>query len=480
MSYQDYGLDINDLGGSRFPRFTYETPPAYFTAIVEDIVLNESGGTVLKYATNGSNIGQALIRIIPQDKNVPLEKLKKAFPLETNIQAYPLKGEQVMVFKTMGGLYYTRPLATTRKVTENSWFSLRRFFRNVNTALRQDARALSNAGAGVGSTFASVSDDDVATNGKEFILNPTVRLPRANEGDVILQGRYGNVIRMGSSLFKSQGFPDANILLTAGMWEDPSEVSTPRKGPYSLVYENLDMDKSSIWMVANQEVPFTPATMLSSAEVKAHLLSSPRKTKKYDGAQIFLNSDRVILNSKINEISLFSKKEINLSSIGAITLDSESSIILRSLGTTSNVQITADNVLSLRAKKITIKADENLSYEVPGDYIIQGKRIFIGGYATGMEPLVLGNKLAGYLTTLVTNVNLLNAVVSRLLQPASFLVTVPGAPPVVLAATPTPATAALATQLGSIATTMSALLAGAKPTTAVFNSKDNFTLERNI
>jgi hypothetical protein len=227
--------------------------------------------------------------------------------------------------------------------------------------------------------------------------------------------------------------------------------------------------------------------MLSSAEVKAHLLSSPRKTSKYDGAQIFINSDRVILNSKVNEISLFSKKEINLSSIGAITLDAENSIFLTSLGATSNIQIKADNILSLRAKKITIKADENLSYEVPGDYIIQGKRIFIGGYATGMEPLVLGNKLASYLTALVTNINSLNGVVARLLQPASFLVTLPGTPvvtpgtpPVPLAAVPTPATAALAGQLTSIATTLSALLAGAKPTTAVFNSKDNFTLERNV
>lgn len=479
MSQQSSGLDINDLGGSRFPRFTYETPPAYFTAIIEDIVINETGGSILKYAPNGANIGEALVRIIPQDKNVPLENLKTAFPLESNIQAYPLKGEQVVIFKTMGGLYYSRSIATTRKLSENSWFGLRRFFRNVNKALTKDARNLSNTGAGLGNTFSTVADADVTSNGVEFVSNPTVRHVRANEGDLIIQGRFGNVIRMGSSLFKSQGFPDANLLLTAGMWESPEEVSTAREGPYSLVFENLDADKSSIWMVANQEVPFTAATMLSAAaeDKRAHLRSAPIKTKMYDGAQIFLNSDRLILNSKTNEISLFSKQGINLNSIGAITLDSESSIWLRAVGDSSNIYINADNVLSLTGKKLSITTDE-ISYEVSGDYIIKGKRVFIGGYAVaGMQPLVLGTTLAGFLSNLVTNIATLNSVVTRLLSPASFLVTIPGPPPVVVPATPTPATSALLANLATVSANLGALLSGA--TNGVFNSKDNFTLEKN-
>lgn len=479
MSINSIGFDINQPLASKYPRTAYETPPPYFTGIVEDIILNETGGKYLKYQTDGSNIGLILVRVLPMDRNVPIEKLRKAFPLESNIQSYPLKGEQVLLFKAMGALYYTRPVATTRKVTENLWSSVRQQFRKKNTELEKDARGLSTTGAAVGAEFQTISDDDL-TAGNEFVRNPTVRSVRANEGDIILQGRYGNVIRMGSTLVSNPTqFPDANMLLSVGLAENPSQVSTTRAGDYSLVYENLDTNKSSIWMVANQEIKFTAATQRSIKTPQAHLLTSPTKVATYDGAQIIINSDRVLLNSKQNEISLFSNKEINLCALGAVSVNTENDIFLRSF---SNTKVVADISISLDAPDITISA-KNLSYEVSGDYIIKGNRVFIGRYATtGQEPLVLGNKLAAFLFNLTTQVNLLTTVVTQLAAPGVYTAVIPptgATPPIPLPVTPTPAVSAILAQASAISTQLIDLSSGTIPTQAIFNSVDNFTFETN-
>lgn len=446
-----FGFDINNPGASGGARGSIEIPSAYFDAIIEDIIINEKNGEILKYRPDGSNIGEALVRVLPDDWGLPKTSLKPAFPLEMNIQEFPLVGEQVIVFKAFGTLFYTRKLSTKRKLTENVSTSIQKAFgpAEATTQETRDTRQLSSQGVPVNLTE-TISNTSIP----KFRVNPNTRPVRSNEGDVIISGRFGNFMRMGSSLFinPDEQLPTPNILLTAGAWDTPRQLSTGDTiTPYSLAYENINKDKSSIWMVSDQKVPFLASTALSESETKAHLLSSETRTLDYTGAQIFVNSDRVILNSKVNEISLFSNTEINLSSLKSITLDTERNIHLRAF---REINIKADDSITLEATSIAIASLEDLAYRTSGNYTIAAKNIFIGKYGDVSEPLVLGGALASWLSKLM----------DVLLRPG-FIITTLG---------PGTINPAFLPELRALQTSL-----GPTPQLAVFNSRNNFTSEEN-
>lgn len=453
-----FGFDINNQGASGGSSSAIETPSAYFDGIVEDIIINETSGEILTYMQDGSNIGEALVRILPDDWGKPMESLKSAYPLEMNIQEFPLVGERVILFIAFNTLFYTRKLNTKRKLTENITASTSDAFgpSDSNSQDTRDIRQLAIQGIPV-----NLSETINSTRISEFKSNPNTRPLRANEGDMILSGRFGNFIRMGSSLFVNPNdpLPQPNIILTAGAWDTPKQLSTGASvTPYSLAYENINNDKSSLWMIANQKVKFAASTALGDRENKAHLLSSENRTIDYIGAQIFINSDRVILNSKKHEISLFSNTEINLSSLNSITLDTERNAYIRAFG---NVNIKADDTISLDAKQISITSLQDLAFKTTGNYTIVGKNVFIGKHGDLTEPLVLGASLAGFLQRLITiisaNINL-GIVVTP--TPAGGTVTFPS----------------LVASLGALSTSA---LGGPIPQLAVFNSRNNFTSETN-
>lgn len=451
-----FGLDINNPNASQFSRGAVPNIQPTLEGIVEDVVINE-GKTpkeILRYKPDGSNIGQILVRVIPNDLGLPLIKLRKALPMNMQFMEYPLVGEMVLLTRAFGNLYYTNKINPSRNVNNGVAAILRQQFgQNTPTSNTPQNRQL--LAQGVVSTQQLEATNDYAissTPGKYFRLQ-TIPQIRPTEGDVIIQGRFGNSIRLGSSLFHREiiGQTKPNILLTAGL-SDAREYSTPTLNEFSLTFENINKDKSSIWMVSDQKVVFTPATVLSTSPIKAHMLSSINKPSTYDGAQIFINSDRVILNSKQNEISLFSNNEINLSSIKAITLDTENKIFLRAF---QDISIKADGIISLNGKSLTFIADD-LSYKTTGNYTITGKNIFIGRHNDTTQPMVLGASLALWLNSLLT----------QILTPGAFLTPMG---PAILNPAVSVQLAQLKAQLGSTT----------NPQAAVFNSKNNFTADVN-
>lgn len=472
-----FGYDVNNPEGSdkKFARGSVKVPDAYFTAIVEDIIINNKNGKVLKYRKDGSNIGQAKVRLLPADQNTQIENLNDAYPMDMNIQGFPLPGEQVIVFKASGKLFYTR-LAVKKKITENKTLSTQKKFTEVKGNVLK--RLFSTTGVPTN----NIANDEIET--EKFRLNINARPVKAYVGDILLQGRYGNVIRMGSSAFKNPDVivPHPNILLTAGAWSTPATLSTEEITPYSLTEESINNDKSSIWMVADQDVPF----LASTVDSLSHLLSSVTKTSDYVGAQIFINSDRVILNSKKNEISLFSKNEINLSSVKAITLDTDDDIFLRSF---ASINIVANGAVYLKGQSIQMESAENLTYKTDGDYGISGNRIFIGKYGDTTQPMVLGTDLASFISTLLQNVTRLSSAVSSLASgivtlssPGAYNSASPGSPIVPTGAASVRGVAQSVNQSiqNTVNPELQTLTSGvASPSGAIFNSVDNFVSRTN-
>jgi hypothetical protein len=450
-----YGVDINQLGASEVPRFSINQPSPYIDGLVEDVIVNESHPL---YSADGSNLGDILVRIIPDDRGVPKEKLNWASPLEFSIQEFPLKNETVLIFYSFGKLYYTRPVNTAKKVTENSWPGLSARFSPISTAVNSDSAQLAAQG---GPSYQPSEPQEAFTLGNEFKENPDVKPIRPNEGDVILQGRFGNIIRFGSSLFSNQTTtsPKANLLITVGQNATPKEVSTATTTQYSLVYEDINKDLNSIWLVTDETVPFEAATLNTASSNKAHLRSTEisRQSPYYTGAQIFVNSDRVILNSKKNEMSLFSKSEINLSAIGSITVDSEASVFMTA---NSDINLVATDDLFLKGNNVVLSSVKNLSFKTDGNYTILGKKIFIGTSNDPTEPMVLGASLASFLGKLID--------IFTTQLPLTTVVTPVGPGTAVFLPVITGLKALQLSQLGLV------------PQSAVFNSTDNFVTKNNV
>lgn len=457
-----YNIDINQLGTSQYPRFSIFQDAQFKDAIIEDIILDNNHP---QYTRDGSNVGFAKIRFIPDDRGVSTEELNWAAPLDTSIREYPLKNEMVLVFYSLNRLFYTRRVNSTNKLGESSWLGLSK---NFSPPLESDELSTSAVIASQGGI--PYRPSEIKNNyslGDDFVENPSVRMVQPKEGDLIIQGRFGNIIRMGSSLFTNPTTTtlSPNMLFTVGQGLAVSTSTTTKgnpRSPYELVYEDLDIDASSIWMLSDELVEkFTPATLNSSNANRAHLRNSDieRSAQYFSGAQIFLNSDRLILNSKKNEIQLFSKTEINLSALNSITVASENNIHISS---NIDVNIDAGDDIVITGKNVSIVADKNLSQTVTGDYIILGKKIFIGNGVEGSQPLVLGGELASFLGDMLDKLYV-NISTTFLPNPAN-----PVGLPTFLASIEQ-----LKLQLGITRFGIS------NPSAAIFNSKDNFTTRIN-
>lgn len=444
-----YNVDINQLGTSLFNRFAVGQDSPYKDGIVVDIITDEDHPLYDKEF--GSNIGMVQIRIIPDNRGVPKEQLNWALPLESSIREYPLLNEMVMIFYSVGRIFYTRRVNINNKITENSWpglndaFSLPPSSNNISEQMVLAANG--------GPPYRPWGDSQATALGDEFAENPTVRMARPLQGDTIIQGRYGNIIRFGSSVFSDPitPTPQPNLLLTVGQRDRGNITSTDKKSMYSLVFEDINLDKNCIWMVTDEKIDLSPATI----EVKSHLRSAESSDSNlYTGAQIFINSDRVIINSRLNEVSLFSNKEINLSAVQSITLDSNKSV---RLSATKDISIKAENDILIKGKTLSFvstgKSPEmgDISFTAAENYVISGKKIFIGSGGDESQPMVLGGELAVWLKDLLILLS------SDLVKAITTL-------------NPTPYSLKIA-QL--------ALKLGATPQSAIFNSTSNFTSKTN-
>jgi len=158
---------------------------------------------------------------------------------------------------------------------------------------------------------------------------PDTLLPlQMYSGDVLLEGRYGNSIRFGSTLKQSHPFgaaPAWSIGVSAV--GDPITIITNGRrksnGNNILSIESINEDDSSIWMTSGQQIFFSPST--SARELIFNNKIDTAFASNFSGNQLFLNSDRVNINAKKYEINLSSTNGISIASNGPIAVQSSNS-----------------------------------------------------------------------------------------------------------------------------------------------------------
>jgi hypothetical protein len=139
------------------------------------------------------------------------------------------------------------------------------------------------------------------------------------EGDVVYEGRWGQSLRLGSTVNNSPipnpwsrvgNNGDPLLILRTGQYADG-------KDPWIPQVEDINKDISSIYATSTQNIPIE----VSSKNYNSYK-SAPTSPDKFTGEQIILNSGRLLFNTKTDSILLSSKQTINLNAINSVNIDS--------------------------------------------------------------------------------------------------------------------------------------------------------------
>lgn len=247
------------------------------------------------------NVGRVKFRTF-NDSGKDINTLSWAIPLIPYLRAYPVLHEIVAVTEFNGRYYWLSPLNTLNLLNNNIQANL--------TERTAEDSGPGNAGEYEDSQEYGIpqsSTEDAGSTGETFknqrlkvgILSP-------NEGDMIIEGRFNNSIRLGNN--PESNLP--NIKISVRNLLDDFKIDT----------EDLNED-SCIFITTDEILTFNPVGIPISEE------NSP--PFEYDGKQILITSDRLVFGARLNEILMFSNKSISLASKDNFSVDTEKQVLIR-------------------------------------------------------------------------------------------------------------------------------------------------------
>lgn len=252
-----------------------------------------------------------------------------AVPLDYNIKRLPIVGEIVLVVSAASPysnaaavgktIYYLSSVPVHKSYNHNALPSVTNKGSLVYGKQESYQDSLNTGRIQVGGQSEPMIDRNFEEKSQ---LTPL----QMYSGDIIVEGRFGNSIRFGSTLKDDHPFAAApGWSRGTSMPGDPiTIISNGRKkslGSNSLTIESINDDDSSLWMTSGQQLYFAPATGITNLLRNNKLDTFVRSN--FAGNQILLASDRINLNAKRYEINLFSKLGINLAADIGITVESD-------------------------------------------------------------------------------------------------------------------------------------------------------------
>ena len=284
----------------------YQTPQGYKVGKVYAVMLNPTSVPKKVWEENGGwgGLGTILYQEYREDIEVPLvdltdefiSTLNTALPFYPNQKYFPLPGEIVLLMDLPSA-----PSPITNKTNETYYQS------PINAWNSPQFNGL-------------FLDEDKSILYDSFIENSDFRGLQTFEGDYILEGRFGNAIRFGST--NKTGNTDLSPWST-----NPNELTSNPitllsnqhnfKMPNSdLNVENINLDGSSIYLTSNQSIPLNIGTIALSS------ITNPTNIAEYTNPQVIINADRTIISSKSDEILMFGKTGVEMYSQGPVYLQS--------------------------------------------------------------------------------------------------------------------------------------------------------------
>tara|TARA_R110000744_G_scaffold151954_1_gene265772 strand:- start:567 stop:1790 length:1224 start_codon:yes stop_codon:yes gene_type:complete len=271
-----------------------------------------------------SGMGGILFEEINNPGNDNLESLTFAKPLHTNIKSLPVVNEIVYIISLPGPNAQRNPSSGEELYyfqTVNIWNSV-----HHNALPNSIANDPSNAQK-YSSTEAGVEiQSDVQGNkiqlGLTFKERNNIRNLQPFEGDILLEGRWGNTMRLGSTVSNST---PSNMWSNSGVNGEPIIIlkngqTNSEADPWIPQVEDINSDMSSIYLTSNQQIPIKGA----SVDYNSYT-TPPENPNIFTGEQVLINSGRLYFNAKKDSILLSANTSINLNTQDTVNIDSKNS-----------------------------------------------------------------------------------------------------------------------------------------------------------
>lgn len=284
MSFIDYNFRKTTPTGT----FPSQIEPGLEPARVIDVILDDSHPDYKLYGGPAS-MGAIKYRYLTSNEDESETGEEKftgiAYPLDLHQKVVPLKNEVVLIVE--GPNRDIDTASPKGKVFYSTIYSLWNHPHHGAFPVKTDSPDV-NIGEGI--------DEDST-------IAPMQLFP----GDFLLEGRLGQTLRFTGGLSaKSPWIDESNknsplIILSNGQ-KETKEGFTP-------IVEDINEDKSSIYLAADHTVNLTLAN-----SKRASYETPPETPSNYKGAQVLLNSDRILLNSKQSDVLISSATSFGVNS----------------------------------------------------------------------------------------------------------------------------------------------------------------------
>jgi len=311
-------------------------------ARIIDIILDE---THPDFDTYGGWNGVGIIKyelINFPEREQTIKKIAK--PLLANIKTFPLKNEIVFLIRlpdtnslnnlTDNEIYYYLTLVSLWNHPHHNAFPNPLNTNTISESQRKDYKSIEDGNVRrVTDNSTEINLNSTNNSGGKFIERTNIHPILPFTGDNIFEGRFGNSIRLGSTVKSKSQYQ--NNWSTIGNEGDPITIIRNGQSPnlsnegWLPTVEDINQDLSSIYITSTQKIPINSSST-NFTGVRSEY--APTFPQSYNFPQIILNSGRLLLNSTTDSILLSSKKVISLSSIEDIGLSSRGNINLSTKG----------------------------------------------------------------------------------------------------------------------------------------------------
>ena len=283
---------------------------------IKDIILND---THPQFSNYGEWNGLGTIFYDAVSFPFGVDSVNIAIPLHSNQKLYPLINEVVpLIFLTswdaqsntnITQAYYLPPINIWNSQHHNA-------IPDPTQQPKEESQSdYDNAIDGSSRDVRRVYDEDTDINlGNGFNEQITTHPLLFFAGDNLIEGRWGNSLRLGSTIENEINYPITII-------RNGQPSSTPPEGWVPIV-ENINEDKSDIYLTENQKIDIEVASKTYNSYT-----TPPVAPQLYVENQIILNSGRLLLNSKSSDILLSSNQSINFNSVNSVNIDTGDFIV---------------------------------------------------------------------------------------------------------------------------------------------------------
>lgn len=263
------------------------------------------------------NIGMVVAVILGPEKVLGISKKEEANKI---FKEYGAESAIGMIFYATAGVSETIVPGTLNEVSIKTYLKARPLYSHIRQFPKL-GEFVKIVNPGLSNTYTSTELfyenviafwGDVQHNSKfdSNVLDKYVRPLSHNEGDVSLEGRYGNSIRLSQN----------GLIINNGQYQTDS---------LAHYNEQVKDGSSTIWLVKNNTFDF---------EVKSYNYLTKQNPDsyrtspigKYEGHQVVIDSDRINLISHKEDIILYSRRHLELYSEGMLTINASSMLHINS------------------------------------------------------------------------------------------------------------------------------------------------------